>query len=71
MLGGLAARSWRNARSATRMCIHSVLDLAERTAALRARLPGSHVPPSLGEFSRQVLHAAIGALTADTEAAAP
>jgi glycine hydroxymethyltransferase len=44
-------------------------DLAERTAALRSRLPANHVPPSLRDLTRQILHAAIGDLTA--EAATP
>jgi glycine hydroxymethyltransferase len=44
-------------------------DLAERTAALRSRLPASHVPPALRELTRQILRTALGDLTA--EAATP
>jgi glycine hydroxymethyltransferase len=46
-------------------------DLAERTAVLRGRLPGCHIPPSLHELSQEILHAAIGTITAETKAAAP
>jgi len=46
-------------------------DLAERTAALRTRLRGNHMPPSLHELSQQVFRVTIGDLTAETETAAP